>query len=209
MTDKPTVTPLKIAKPAGFMDKFRSKKPPTIAGVDTVLSALKIHRLGDVRDFFQLNPNEEEYWSPELCFVEVPIKGVKKDTLHLIDEDLAVAHLPAGQILRRRLVLASKPHDVFFFCIVPTQNLDNSWNASAIEACERAKTSWVKVSSRKAEGIDEYKIDFARDRDAFPPVQWPKRTFDELLEVTFRNANIDHDKHPGLLRLIGAKPDLT
>ena len=66
-----------------------------------------------------------------------------------------------------------------------------------------------KVSSRKAEGIDEYKIDFARDKDAFPPVQWPKRTFDELLEVTFRNANIDHDKHPGLLRLIGAKPDLT
>ena len=79
MNDQPTrVTPLKIAKPTGFMDKFRSKKPPTIAGVDTVLSALKIHRLGDVRDFFQLNPNEEEYWSPELCFVEVPDQGRQK-----------------------------------------------------------------------------------------------------------------------------------
>ena len=67
----------------------------------------------------------------------------------------------------------------------------------------------MKPSSRKAEGVEGYKIDMARDEDAFPPTQWPNRTLDELLEVTFRNANIDTDKHPGLLRLIGAKPDLT
>jgi hypothetical protein len=207
MTENPS---LKIVKPAaGFMEKFRSKRPPTVAGVETVLTPLPILRLGDVRDFFRLHPDTENYWSPELCFVSVPIKGITKDLLHLIDEEIAVEYLPAGQTLRRRLVLASKPHDVFFFSIVPTQNLDNPWNSSALEACERAKTFWVKVSSRKAEGVDEYKIDTARDADAFPPTQWPKRTFDELLEVTFRNANIDTDKHPGLLRLIGAKPDLT
>ena len=38
---------------------------------------------------------------------------------------------------------------------------------------------------------------------------WPTRSKDELLEVTFKEANIDHDRHPGLLRLIGAKQDLT
>jgi hypothetical protein len=207
MTEK---APLQIVKPAaGFMEKFRSTRPPTIGGVETVLNPLPILRLGDVRDLFRLHWDEENYWSPELCFVSVPIKGVKKDVLHLIDEEIAVEYLPSGQILRRRLVLASKPHDVFFFCIVPTQNLDNSWNATALEACELAKTWWVKVSSRRTEGVEEYKIDPARDADAFPPTQWPKRTFDELLEVTFRNANIDTDKHPGLLRLIGAKPDLT
>ena len=32
---------------------------------------------------------------------------------------------------------------------------------------------------------------------------------DELLEITFKETNIDHDRHPGLLRLIGAKQDLT
>ena len=35
-----------------------------------------------------------EYWTAELCFVNVPIKGQKHDTLHLIDEDLAM-QLPA------------------------------------------------------------------------------------------------------------------
>jgi hypothetical protein len=187
MTEK---TPLQIVKPtAGFMEKFRSKRSPTIAGVETVLTPLPTLRLGEVRDFFRLHPDEENYWSPELCFVSVPIKGVKKNVLHLIDEEIAVEHLAAGRILRRRLVLASKPHDVFFFCDVPTQNLDNSWNATALEACERAKTSWMKVSSRKAEGVEEYKIDTTRDADVFPPTQWPKRTFDELHEVSFRNVS--------------------
>ena len=40
------VVPLKIVKPAaGFMEKFRSKRPPTIAGVETLLTALPILRL--------------------------------------------------------------------------------------------------------------------------------------------------------------------
>ena len=77
MTEK---APLKIVKPAdGFMEKFRSKRPATIAGVETLLTALPVLRLADVRDFFRLHPDEENYWSPELCFVSVPIKGVKKD----------------------------------------------------------------------------------------------------------------------------------
>ena len=72
--------PLKIVKPAdGFTEKFRSKRPPTIAGVETLLTALPVLRLADVRDFFRLHPDEENYWSPELCFVSVLIKGVKKD----------------------------------------------------------------------------------------------------------------------------------
>ena len=60
----------------------------------------------------------------------------------------------------------------------------------------------------QGEGVEAYKIEYARDQDAFPDPKWPSRTLDELLEVTFRNANIDTDNHPALLRLIGAKPDL-
>jgi hypothetical protein len=29
------------------------------------------------------------------------------------------------------------------------------------------------------------------------------------MDVTFKESNIDHDRHPGLLRLIGAKQDLA
>ena len=61
--------------------------------------------------------------------MSVPVQGEKRDMLHLIDEDLAVEYLPSKKIIRQRLALASKPFDNFFFCIVPSRNLDNSWNA--------------------------------------------------------------------------------
>ena len=91
--------------------------------------------------------------------MSVPIKGEKRDMLHLIDEEIAMQYLPSKKIKRQRLALATKPHDVFFFCIVPSQNLDNSWNATALEACEQAKTLWVQATSRKAEGVESYKIE--------------------------------------------------
>jgi hypothetical protein len=144
-----------------------------------------------------------------LCFVSVPIKGAKRDIPHLIDGDLAVQYLPANKIKRHRLALACKPHDVFFLCIVPSKNLDNAFNADAIKACHLAQTRWVQATSRRPEGVDGYKIDFAQDQDAFVDTAWPTRSKDELLEVTFKEANIDYDRHPGLLRLIGAKQDLT
>jgi hypothetical protein len=201
---------LKIVKPeADFLTKFMSKRPPTIAGVETLPTALPVLRLGAVADFFRLHPSEENYWSPELCFVNVPIKGVKEGTIYLIDEDLAMEHLSSNRVKRMRLALASKPHDVFFFAIVPSQNLENSWNATAIDACERAKTSWVQVSSRKGEGIEAYKIDKARDHDAFPAPRWPTRSLAELIEITFRGICIDAFNHPAMCRLIGARPDLT
>ena len=130
-----------IQKPAGFsLDRFKSKRAASVAGLDNLVDGMPHFPVGQVKDFFRTHPNEEEYWSSELCFVPVPIKGQKRDTLHLIDEDLAMDYLPSGKIKRFRLALATKPFDVFFFIEVPSQNLDNGWNTSAIAACEQAKT---------------------------------------------------------------------
>jgi hypothetical protein len=206
--DKSSATVIKIKKP-GFAEKFKSKNAPSISGVETLLTALPILKIGDVNDWTRLHPSEDDYWSPEMCFVAVPIKGTKRDMLHAIDDDLAVQHLPAKKIKRHRLALACKPHDVFFFCIVPSQNLDNAWNADALKACHQAQTHWIQALSRRSEGAEGYEIKLAQDQAAFPEPKWPSRSNDELLEVTFRDANIDHGNHPGLLRLIGAKQDLT
>jgi hypothetical protein len=206
MTEK---APPRIVKPSEFLEKFRSKRSPAIAGVATLLTALPVLRIADANDFTRLHPSEEDYWSPELCFVSVPIHGEKRDQLHLIDEELAMQYLPAKKIKRHRLALASKPYDNFFLCIVPSQNLDNSWNTTALKACERATTLWVLVTSRKEEGVDAYKTDLARDPDAFPDPRWPSRTLEELIEVTFRSVTIETDDHPALLRLIGARQNLS
>ena len=197
---------LSIAKPSAFnLDKFKSRRTAMVANVETLLTALPHHSLKEAGDYCRLHPDEENYWSPELCFVSVPVKGQKRDTLHLIEEELAMRYLSSGKIKRFRLALATKPFDRFFLCHVPTQNLDNTFNETNLQGCLKAKTLWTELTSRKEEGVDAYKIDFARDQDAFPEPKWPTQTNDELIAVTFAGRMIDRDDHPALLRLIGAK----
>jgi hypothetical protein len=199
-----------IAKPSTFnLGKFKSKRGAAIANVETLQGALPHHSISQAKDFVRLHPDEDKYWSPELCFVNVPVQGLRRDTLHLIDEDLALQYLAGGKILRHRLALATKPFDVFFLVHVPSQNIDNSWNTSNLQACEQAKSQWVQVTSRKAEGAEQYKIDFARDRDAFPEPKWPKQSLEDLIGTTFTGRTITSDDHPALLRLIGAKQDVS
>jgi hypothetical protein len=141
--------------------------------------------------------------------VNVPIKGQKRDTLHLIEEDLAMRYLPSAKVLRFRLALATKPDDVFFLCHVPSRNTDNTWNESNLKACEQAKTLWTQATSRKEEGVEAYKVDKSRDLDAFPAPKWPSQSLSELIGATFSGRMITSDDHPGLLRLIGAKQDVS
>ena len=207
--DNPPPETISIAKPSAFsLDKFKSKRGPTVAGVDTFQGVLPHHSIAAAKDFVRLHPDEAAYWSDELCFVNVPIKGMKRDTLNLIDEDLALTYIASGKILRFRLALASKPYDVFFLCHVPSTNLDNSWNEGNVRGCEQAKTMWVQVTSRKEEGADTYKIDSARDPDAFPEPKWPTQSLEQLIGQTFVGRMIMAEEDPGLLRLIGAKQSL-
>jgi hypothetical protein len=129
--------------------------------------------------------------------------------LHLIEEDLAMQYLPSGRIQRFRLALASKPYDVVFLCHVPTRNTDNQWNESNLAACEQAKILWVQATSRREENIDGYKIDFAREQDAFAQPKWPTQSLSELIRLTFAGRMINRADHPALLRLIGAKQNLS
>lgn len=206
--DDPEATP--IPQPEEFnLDAFKTKQASTIANVETLQTALPHHSISQAKDFVRLHPDEERYWSPELCFVNVPIKGQKNNTLHLINEDLAMQYLPSARIQRFRLALATKPNDVFFLCVVPTRNEDNAWNNSNRQACEQAKTLWTSATSRKDEGVDSYKIDVSRDSDAFPPPKWPTQNLNNLIQVTFANRMIMKADHPGLLRLIGAKQTVS
>jgi hypothetical protein len=207
-TTNETVAP--ITKPKKFsLDRFKTKRLATIANVETLLVGLPLSKLGDVKDWVRLHPNEAEYWTEELCFVNVPIKGQKKDTLHLIDEDLAMQYLSGAKILRFRLALATKPNDVFFLCHVPTRNLDNSYNKTCVAACEQAKMKWLQLTSLKEQGIEDYKREFARDQDAFPEPKWPSQSLDELVQTTLAGRMIEDEDHPALLRLIGAKQSLS
>lgn len=199
-----------VTKPGAFsLDKFKSTREPAAAGVETLQTGLPHHNISAAKDYVRLHSDEDRYWSSELCFVSVPIHGQKHDTLHLIVEDLAMSYLASGRIQRFRLALATKPHDVFFLCHIPTRNMDNTWNASSLTACEQAKLQWVQATSQKDQGIEGYKIDLARDPDAFPEPKWPKQSLGDLIGATFRGRMIEDENHPALLRLIGARQSVS
>jgi hypothetical protein len=210
-SNKPSDKTVSIPKPSGFdLNKFKSKRGAVMANVGTMQPALPHHSIAGARDFVRLHVDEKNYWSDELCFVSVPVVGQKGNLLHLIDEDLALQFLESGKIIRHRLALASKPNDKFFLAHVPSQNLDNSWNLSATNGAEQAKKIWVQLTSQKAEGVEAYKISYARDVDAFPEPKWPSLSLDELIEKAFHdNRMIITDTHPALLRLIGAKQEVS
>jgi hypothetical protein len=201
---------LSIARPDEFdIDQFKSDGDPGLANVDTLQTALPVHKIAEANDFVLLHPDEKLYWSKPLCFVNIPIKGQKRDTLHIIQDKLARRFLPSKRILRYRLALASRPFNAFFLCIVPTMNIDNSWVASNLTACEWAKGGWVQVTSRKDEGVDAYKITFAQDADAFATPDWPTQPLEELVRVTFEGRAITREDHPAILRMIGAKQNMS
>jgi hypothetical protein len=203
---EPEVTSIKKPPDKLSLDKFKSKKEPR-AKVATLPTELPILKIADAKDYVRVHPDVENYWSPELCFVSVPIKGQKKDRLHLIDEDLALKYVPSGRIQRFRLALATKPDDVLFLCQVPTRNLENDWNNTAVNACEKAKTFWTIVTSLKEEGIENYKVTFSEEEDAFPEPTWPigEQTLEDIILTCFSGFCIDRADHPALLRLRGKK----
>jgi hypothetical protein len=82
-----------INKPPAFdPEKFRSKRGAAIANVATLQQALPVMRISEAKDFVRIHP-DDDYRTPELCFVRVPIKGARQDALHLIDEELAMTYL--------------------------------------------------------------------------------------------------------------------
>ena len=206
--------PLSVKKPDEFdLDAFKSTRDPNIPNVATLPTAFPHYPIADANDFVRLHPDEAMYWSDELCFVNVPIKGQKHDTLHLIAEKLAERYLPSKRILRFRLALATKPYDVFFLCEVPSRNLDNSWNETNIQACQISKTRWAEATSRKGEGVESYLITYTDasikgEEEPFPEPTWPKQPLTELILVTFANCKILTEDHPALARIIGAKQSL-
>jgi hypothetical protein len=208
-----------IAKPPQKEKKFDLnlfKSSRTSSGtIEKLVPILPVHSMADAKDFCRLHPDEEAYWTTELCFINVPVKGQRKELLHIITEELAVRFLRQGQIIYRRLALATRPFDDFFLATIPNRNLDNEWNATNLLGCEAAKEGWVQLVSRRRNdnqqqgGKEGYERIPAKEIDAFPAPKWLTQALDELIETTFEGRMIVTDDHPGLARVIGRKPLAT
>jgi len=192
-----------IPKPAAFdLDQFASEGPTM--GVKRLPMALPVRKFSDLKDFGRLHP-DDAYWSKPLALVGIPVKGQRHKVLHLIRPDLAEKHLPAPLVNRRRLALGTDPEGKLFLCEVPCDNLDNAWNKSNLEACEYAKTRWVRADSKNDIGLEGYEISFPLSTKAFREPEWPVQPLSEIIGIAFKDRVIMSDDHPALLRLIGAE----
>lgn len=183
--------------------KFKRKHKPIMAGVKTLLTALDVHSISQAKDFVRLH-HDDVYWSDPLAFVNVP--GLQ---MHIIDEELATALVQPSDVKWFQLALAAMPNGKFFLCTVPTENLDNRWNADNVAACNQARTYWVRAVSRRSEGAEGFLPIYPEDLDAFPEPKWPSQTLNELILITFAGRIIETADHPGLARYRGKKPSLN
>ena len=100
--------------------------------------------------------------------------------------------LPAVRAISRcRLALAAKPYDVFFLAEVPSQNLEeNLWNATNLQGCMQAKTSWVKLVSLKDENKRSTGSCRRLTRTSLPEPHWPSQSLNKLITLTFEGRMI-------------------
>ena len=199
--EKAEVVP--IAKPSTFsLEKFKSKRAATVANVETLQTGLPHHNIAQAKDFVRLHPNEEAYWSPELCFVNVPIKGQKRDTLHLIDEDLAMRYLPSGK--NPALPPGARDQAVRRVLPLPYPDAERGQHLERNQLdrlANRPRQLWVQATSRKEEGVDAYKIDLARDHDAFPEPKWPTAIARRSDQQDLRRSHDRSRRSPGAAAL--------
>jgi hypothetical protein len=75
----------------------------------------------------------------------------------------------------------------------------DEWSRTALEAVNRATTSWVRVAANLSLGA--YDLFEAAGQLGEP--DWPQTPFNELLKVAFKDRFINDLNHPVLRRLRG------
>ena len=162
------------------------------AGVKKLLTTILIGK-PNPPDFVRVNP--------DLHLSPVGIIEIKDDNeTFLVTPDMA-EELPK-EVRRAALFLAVNRQGVYRIWPVKLPGRDgrhNEWNRSAAEAANTAMTSWVRVNSNMSLGAYET---FQATAE-LPEPTWPELTFEEILQIAFRDHIIDSPDHPLVQRLRG------
>lgn len=102
----------------------------------------------------------------------------------------------------RRLMLAITRRGTLFIWPLKLPASDgrlDAWSSSALRAAEMAETSWVKLQANRDLGA----YDVYQGSDDLPAPEWPDYSFQEILNVAFRDFRIMDLEHPAIKRLHG------
>jgi hypothetical protein len=165
------------------------------AGVKKLLTTVPVKKPGR-QDFIRVHP------SPAYRFDARAIVLKEDDETYLVHPSLHDALL--DEMIFVTIFTAITRQGVAFLWPVRLQSPEDrplAWWTSAREAAEMAIQKWIRITANKALGA--YEITSAESLIADP--EWPSLSFQQLIEIAFRDRLIDRMDHPVVKRLRGLK----
>jgi len=175
------------------IEQLRMAQDFSLPAVKKVLATIPVQK-PDRQVFFRVCP--EESYRIQAATLDI---RANRETYIVLPE---VAEEIQDVIRIQTLYLGvTRQEDIFIFPVTlpGVDGKDNPWNESSREAAERAMTKWVRMSADMAAGC--YKIYEALGE--LPEPVWPDHTFQQILNVAFKNRVIDSLEHPVLQQLRG------
>src|ERR1039458_3198576 len=146
--------------------------------------------------WFRINTNQEYYG----VFYFISLKADKEELYFVVPEVAdALNGIESRLIIKHVFTCINRSGDVWLWATtVPDELKPNSWHASALECADKAKTYWTRIVAN-----NKLKINEATISEIDSEFEWPKHTFEELLQVAFKGKIIDTMEHPVIRRLQG------
>lgn len=182
--------------PFGDLSKLRlDQSYADTAGVKKHLTTVPV-RKPNKQDFVRVHPGPDHRLTP------AAIIELKEDReVYLVRPEIA-SELP-GEFSVVTIYTTINRQGVLHLWPVKLPGPDGrqlEWHRSAAEAAEQAMKGWIRVTANQSLGA--YEI-FKPLGDIPDPV-WPENSFQEILQVAFRDRIVDSLDHPLIRRLRGA-----
>jgi hypothetical protein len=191
---------LQMPDPKGSASRFDPKRLrlsqdfDQLAGVTKVITTVPVRR-PEPLSFVRVHPDPA--WCLPGALLLDRVDG--KETF-IVDPSL---HGEVAAVAKVKILFTAITRQGVLFVwpvgLAGPEGRSNSWNDSAQQAAEMAKTKWVRVNANMALGA----YDISVPRGDLPEPEWPDLTFERILELAFRDRFIDAVTHPVLKQLRG------
>jgi hypothetical protein len=174
--------------------KYRSAKAPAADEMfsDGAQTTIPVRKPGKL-NFFRVHPDEE------YRLYNVPVVEDDKRDTHIVAAELEVPEDLQRFVSNVNLVTCINPKGTLF--LWPFKNSTNDWSRSASRIVRRAVGEWVRL--RADMDASCYRLETApAELRAIEP-EWPKMTFEEILNTAFEDKCIDSLDHPVIRSLRG------
>jgi hypothetical protein len=194
MTTKPIPTEATIPDPFNLDSLRLSQDFIETVGVKKLRTTVPVRR-PHKQEFFRGHPDKKYRLHPALMI------DLRDDREHYLVRPELAGELGSECVIATLYTAVNKAGVVFLWPIrIPAADgKDMEWWRTQREAAGLAMDAWVRIRANMALGA--YEIAIASDTKANPA--WPEETFQQLVEIAFRDRLVDKLDHPVIRHLRG------